>query len=400
MHPTARQNFNQNFTEAKYQDFLAYMHNAFNFHINFRIAETPVFIPKALKNKLIAAAEQCVDFITSDKFETAAAGAVPPNCQVPGDEKHAHFLAIDFAICKDKDGEFIPQLIELQGFPSLFTYEAFLGDAWRKFTDVPQNFSNLLDGLTTSQYIALLRKHIVAEHHPENVIILEIEPYKQGTAIDFVCTQELLGVAPICITDVIKEGKKLFYLKNGVKTAIHRIYNRIIFDELLQRNDLKLQYTLTDEVEVEWCGHPNWFFKISKYIMPHIQGEYFPECKFLSDYNGTYPIDLENYVLKPLFSFSGTGVKFHCTQSDIDAIPKEELKNFLLQRKVEYAPAVQAPDGGVKAEVRMLYIWTDDMPRPKLCVNLARLSRGEMIGVKFNKDKTWVGGTIGFFEED
>jgi hypothetical protein len=149
---------------------------------------------------------------------------------------------------------------------------------------------------------------------------------------------------------------------------------------------------------VEWAGHPNWFFYISKYTMPFLKGAAVPDCKLLDAY-GTLPQDLENYVLKPLFSFSGSGVIFHVTLQDIERIPDQERKNYMLQRKVHYEPVIQAPDGLVKAEVRLLYLWEDGAARPELVTNLARLSRGEMIGVKYNKDKTWVGGTVCFFEE-
>jgi hypothetical protein len=225
---------------------------------------------------------------------------------------------------------------------------------------------------------------------------------KQNTAIDFILTEKLTGVAPVHIGDVEVDGRNLFYRKNGKKIPIHRIYNRVIFDELVKREDLwsrggTTKFNLTQDVDVEWAGHPSWFFRISKYSMPLIKSQYIPECRFLSEYE-TVPHDLENYVLKPLFSFSGSGVIFHLTEQDIGNIPSVIRKNFLLQRKVSYAPVIQAPDGLVKTEIRILFIWEDGAPRPIPFTNLARLSRGEMIGVKFNKDKTWVGGSICFFE--
>ena len=185
---------------------------------------------------------------------------------------------------------------------------------------------------------------------------------------------------------------------NGIEIAVHRIYNRVIFDELLGKPELKTDFHLTEDVDVEWAGHPNWFFYISKYTMPFLTSDAVPESKFLSDYT-TFPADLQNYVLKPLFSFSGSGVMFHVTESDILKIPVPDRKNFMLQRKVHYEPVVQAPDGLVKTEIRLLFLWDDGAARPQLITNLARLSRGEMIGVKFNKDKTWVGGSVCFFEQ-
>jgi len=208
----------------------------------------------------------------------------------------------------------------------------------------------------------------------------------------------MTGVKPVNITDVIKEGRKLYYLLNGEKTEIKRIYNRVIFDEFVgKQKELNCQFHLTEDVDVEWAGHPNWFFRVSKYVMPFLDSPYVPECRFLNEVK-EIPTDLENYVLKPLFSFSGTGVKFHVKREDIDEIPQDKRSGFLLQRKVKYEPVVQAPDGEVKVEVRLLYFWEPANEKPELMVNLLRLSRGEMIGVKFNKDKTWVGGTVGYFE--
>jgi hypothetical protein len=229
------------------------------------------------------------------------------------------------------------------------------------------------------------------------VILLEIDPLNQNTAIDFIVTRAYTGIEPVHIGDVKREGRKLYYQKDGRKIQVKRIYNRVIFDELLTRTDLKLDFNLTEEVDVEWAGHPNWFFRISKFTMPFIKSEYVPECKFLSEFT-SFPDDLQNYVLKPLFSFSGTGIKFHVTPDDLKQIPANQYENFLLQRKVHYEPVIHAPDGLVKTEIRLLFIWEKDQPKPTLVTNLARLSRGEMIGVKFNKNKTWVGGSVAFFE--
>jgi hypothetical protein len=240
---------------------------------------------------------------------------------------------------------------------------------------------------------------LLNNHDPEEVILLEIDPLKQNTAIDFVVTKAYTGIEPVHIGDVIRDGEKLYYKKEGKKIQVKRIYNRVIFDELTAQKDLSLDFNLTEDVDVEWAGHPNWFFRISKFTMPFIKSEFIPECRFLSDYK-TFPEDLENYVLKPLFSFSGSGVIFHVKSEDLAAIPENQYPNFLLQRKIQYEPIIQAPDELVKTEIRLLFIWGNNQLRPQLVTNLARLSRGEMIGVKFNVNKTWVGGSVGFFERD
>jgi hypothetical protein len=194
---------------------------------------------------------------------------------------------------------------------------------------------------------------------------------------------------------VRKNGRQLYYEKDGRQIPIRRIYNRLIFDELDQHPDLQTEFQLTDDVDVTWVGHPNWFFRISKYTMPLLHSPFVPESHYLHTLP-TYPPDLESYVLKPLFSFAGSGVRLHVTAADLDAIADKH--NYLLQRKVQYEPVVQSPDGLVKCEIRMLYGWPDEAPRPLLLTNLGRLSRGEMIGVDFNKNKDWVGGTSCLFE--
>ena len=391
-----RADYNKKFTQEKYERFLADLDNSYNFKIKFRVAETPIFIPKTFKEKLIRASDDIVDFLVKPDFKKLTEKAIPKGLFVPNETDHSLFLALDFAIVKNKKGELIPQLIEMQGFPSLFGFQNFVGSKFKEHFDIPSHLSNHF-GLSTEAYQAKLKKVLLGKHKPENVILLEIDPLQQNTAIDFVITEKLTGIAPVHIGDLIKEGTKLFYKKGDRTIPIHRIYNRVIFDELVKRTDLKLQFNLTEEVDVEWAGHPNWFFRISKFTMPFIKSPYIPECKFLHEYT-SFPSDLENYVLKPLFSFSGSGVIFHVTQKDIDAIPSAERENFMLQRKVQYEPVIQAPDGTIKTEIRLLFLWDEGESRPQLVTNLARLSRGEMIGVKFNKDKTWVGGSVCFFE--
>lgn len=391
-----RNRYNEEFSEAKYQHFLADLDRSYNFKIKFRVAETPIFVPQEFKKKLIQASNDIIDFLVRPDFKKLTEKAIPKNLFVPNETSHTLFLALDFAIVKDKSEGLIPQLIEMQGFPSLFGFQNFVGEKYKEHFAVPSDFSNHFN-LTRQAYEAKLKKVLLGKHKAENVILLEIDPLIQNTAVDFVITEAITGIAPVHIGDLIREGRNLFYKKGDKKIQVHRIYNRVIFDELVKRIDLQLQFNLTEDVDVEWAGHPNWFFRISKYTMPFIKSPYIPECRFLNEYT-SFPVDLENYVLKPLFSFSGSGVIFHVTQKDIDAIPLAERENFMLQRKVNYEPVIQAPDGMVKTEIRLLFLWDEGESRPQLVTNLARLSRGDMIGVKFNKDKTWVGGSVCFFE--
>ncbi|SEJ23060.1 hypothetical protein SAMN05216327_107227 [Dyadobacter sp. SG02] len=396
MHKQAREAFNNSFTEKGYEEFVGSLSAAFPGQLDFRVAETPVFIPKNLTEKIRQASDEIIRTLVSPDFRAKTDRAVPSNQYVPGENAHTSFLAIDFAICRNEAGELVPQLIELQGFPSIFGYQAFLSETFRKHFDINENFKYLFGSDTYDEYVSKLKALILGEEQPENVILLEIYPEKQKTRIDFAVTEQMLGIKAVCYTKLIREGRQLFYEKEGRKIQVKRIYNRLIFDDLFNYPDLQTSYHFTDDVDVQWVGHPNWFFRISKFAMPFLNGEFVPETRFLSEYQGDFPNDLQNYVLKPLFSFAGSGVQLHLTKADLDAIADPE--NYILQRKVAYEPVIQAPDGLVKCEIRMMYGWPDDAEKPELLISLSRLSRGEMIGVRYNKDFTWVGGSASFFE--
>ena len=398
MQLSIRQKYNQSLSQEKYQDFLAELNKSTSKPIEFRIAETPVFVPKLLKEKLITACESIIDVIVKDDFKAKTSKAIPENQHVPNENKHTSFLAIDFAVCQDEKGNLIPQLIELQGFPSIFGFQYLLSSLYQKHFLIPDDYEFMFNNYDRKSYIEALRKLVVGEEKIENVILLEIFPETQKTRVDFEVTKNLIGVKAVCLTKIIKEGRKLYYMNEGIKTPIHRIYNRLIFDDLKNFPALKTDFNLTDDVEVEWIGHPNWFFRISKYTMPFLRDQYIPECRFLSEYQGNYPENLSDYVLKPLFSFAGTGVIINVIPEDLKKIKDPE--NYILQKKVKYEPVIETSDGSkVKCEIRMLYIWQKDEERPVLLTNLARLSRGEMIGVRYNKDFDWVGGSVCFMEK-
>src|SRR5262249_17258404 len=111
-----------------------------------------------------------------------------------------------------------------------------------------------------------------------------------------------------------------------------------------------------------------------------------------------YPAELDQFVLKPLFSFAGSGVKVNITPADLDTIPADQRGNYLLQEKVAYAPVIKTPDEPSKVEVRVMFLWPDEAESPLAVTLLTRLSKGVMMGVDFNKNKTWVGSSCGFFE--
>jgi hypothetical protein len=398
MVPSMRKWFNENFTAEKYKKYLDDQHAPHPGDLVFRVAETPVFIDKIFTKKMLDACESIVDVIVRPDFKTLTAQAIPKDIQVPDENVHTHFIAFDFGICENENGELEPQLIEMQGFPTLFAYQVFDDEITRKDFDIPETYTSYLNGFDKASYLQLLKEIIVANHDPENVILLEIFPEKQKTRIDFVFTQDYLHIPIVCLTKLIKEGRKLFYEKDGKKIEVKRIYNRIIFDDL-QQQSAEVQEKgkiLFEELDVEWAPHPNWFYRISKYTLPFIDHPYVPATKFLSDIK-IIPDDLENYVLKPLFSFAGQGVVIDVKPEDITKI--KDPQNWILQRKVKYADIIKTPETPAKAEIRIFYFWKDGASRPVATNNLARLSKGKMIGVRYNQDKEWVGGSLAFFEK-
>jgi hypothetical protein len=393
MVPEIRKKYNEEFTQEKYEAFVKDLNDYLGIPIEFRVAETPIFIGREFKDEILKAADMITSYLMSDEYMKLSMDAIPKGMEVPNDPGYPAMLAIDFAICKDENGKPIPKLIELQGFSSLFFYELLQNHMFRKHFNINERYGGLFNIHKPDEYVDILKKVVIGDSNPENVILLEIEPEKQKTRIDFECCKKFIGVKPVCITKVTKEGKDLFYDNEGVKTKIERIYNRVIFDELDRRKDLKLNFSFQDELNVTWLPHPNWFFRISKYSLPFLKNKYVPETRFLSDVD-EYPADLENYVLKPLFSFAGVGVVFDVTKEILDSVTDRE--NYILQKKINYEPLIETPDDPAKAELRLLFVHKDG--KPYLVNNLVRLSKGKMMGVDFNKEKTWVGSSLAYFE--
>ena len=390
-----RQQYNSKFTKEKYDTFLDDIADSYDHRPPFRIAETPVFLPKQFTERLMEACEEITEDICRPDFKELTQGAIEQD--VPNETEKTLFLQMDFGVCKDENGDLTPQLIEIQGFPSLYFFQHMIAQKYKQHFDIPENYTYLFNDLTPEEYIALLSKGILAGHEPQHVAILEIEPHKQVTQIDFIVAQRELGIAVLCVSDLIVEGRDVFYLNDaGEKIQLKRIFHRVIFDDLVKRDDLKREFKFTDDLNIEYAGHPNWFFRISKYTMPLFDSQYVPKSYFLHELE-SYPTDLENYVLKPLFSYAGMGVLLDVTKEDLDKVEKKH--HYILQKKVAYAPVVETPNEPSKCEIRMLMIWLPEMERPIIINNLARLSKGKMIGVRYNKDKDWVGGSVGFFEK-
>ena len=382
-----RNKFNSEFSQKKYNSFLNEMNSLFKYPVDFRISETPLFLNDDLKKKLLFACDELCKQVKTDEFKILMKDAVPVHLNVANENDHPELFVFDFAICKNEStGDYYPKLIELQGFPTLYGYQYFFEKEIRKYFNLPGNFTPYFNNITPEEYVKMLRDVIVAEADPANVILLEIEPEKQKTRVDFAATEKLLGIKEVCISDVIKRGNVLFYKKDGIEIPIERIYNRVIYDEL-NRTELKFNFNMQSELNVTWIPHPNWFYKMSKYSLPVLKGEFVPKCFYLRDLTA-YPNNLEDYVLKPLFSFAGLGVKIDVTKEMLREI--EDPENYILQEKVEYTPLIETPDEYAKVEIRMMFIWKDE---PVLVNNLIRQSKGKMMGVDFNKNKTWVGGS-------
>jgi hypothetical protein len=363
------------------------------FPIEFRISETPLFLPEALSRELQQAAWEILETITSEEYLRQADRALPPDLAVPGEDAHPVFLQVDFALARDASGKVVPRLIELQGFPSLYGFQWFLDRGFRRHFSIPSGVTPYFAGLDERTYVACLRDVIVGGCDPEQVILLEVDPERQKTRCDFVVMERMLGIPTVCPRDVRERDGRLVYEKDGREVPIRRIYNRVIFDEL-QRKGLAFDLLFRRDVRelgAEWVGHPNWYFKISKWSLPFLRPPYAPETFFLSDLRD-YPEDLEGWVLKPLYSFAGLGVELGPAPERLRAIA--DPGNYLLQRKIEYAPVVETLDVPAKVEVRMMFVWQDG--RPRLINNLVRMSKGKMMGVDFNKNKTWVGASLAY----
>ena len=394
MIPDLRQAYNAAFTEERYAAFQRDLAKAVYWPVDFRVAETPLFFDEHTTGALVAAADDIARQLATPAFRAHAKTAIPTGLEVPKETEWPHFLCVDFALCHDAQGRVLPQLIELQGFPTVACWQVLLVNSYRRhFTGIPAGFTPYFGGLDEEGYLGALREAMVGDCLPENTVLLEITPGEQKTRVDFACTHAYLGVRPMCLSKVKKRGRGLFYFSGGREVRIERIFNRVIFDELQRKPDFKAGFSFSDDLDVQWAGHPNWYFRISKHTLPFLQGPYVPDCRFVSQLGGAIPADLENYVLKPLYSFAGLGVDIAPTREKIAALPNPG--EWLLQRKVAYAPVLQTPDGPAKAEVRLLFAG-DGSAMPRLVNNLVRLTKGAMHGVDYNKGKTWVGASCAF----
>ncbi len=396
MIPALREEFNRNYTPEKYQRLLRNLDQACGTHIGFRVSETPCFVPKPLLDQMAQYGSQLVaQLVNNPEYLRASNASVPPQYNVPNEARLPMFVQVDFGLVRCAGGELEPKLVELQAFPSLYGYQATAAHQYVESYSLRPDLGVYLSGLDRDSYWQLMRQLIVAGHDPENVILMEIDPENQKTLPDFLITQRELGIAIVDILSLVKRGKRLFYRKDDREIEVRRIYNRCIVDEL-ERKGVTLPFDLRGELEVEWAGHPNWYFRISKFSIPYLNHPSVPKTWFL-DQLRELPRDNQNYLLKPLYSFAGVGIKFAPTQSDIDAIPLNQRHDYILQERLQFEPVIQTPHGLTQMEIRMMFVWPEGGELTPV-LPLVRMGRGIMMGVDHNKNLEWVGGSAALFQ--
>jgi hypothetical protein len=405
MIPSLRHEFNAGFTPEKYRQFLQRIDDACGAHVQFRLAETPCFFPKPLLDQMAEDGKDLIrQLVDNPEYRSKSDAAVPAEFNVPNEPSHPMFVQVDFGLVRGVDGELHPKLVELQAFPSLYAYQPALAQAYIDVyglntasgfeTPKKQSLKYFLGGLDQNSYRELLRRAIVGTRDPENVILMEIHPQEQKTLPDFLLTEKMLGVRTVDIVDIKKEGSKVYYERNGKRIPIQRIYNRAIVDEL-QRKNIKLNFDWRDDLDVEWAGHPNWYFRISKFSIPYLKHESVPKTWFL-DQIDHIPDDLQNYALKPLYSFAGLGVIIGPTKQDMAAVPADKRADYILQERLHFEPVIETPFGVTKAEVRVMYVWLDKL---EAVLTIIRMGRGLMMGVDHNKNMEWVGASAALFTD-
>ena len=389
-----RERFNRHWTPELYAEFERRNGEAAGQPVPFRCSETPVFYPKPLLDTMVRYGKELYhQLISNPEYRRASDAAIPAEFNVPNEPPRPLFVQADFGLVRLEDDSLEPKLVEIQGFPSIYGFQFSMAkvyeQVYRLHDTVAPGLTTWLDGLDETGYWDVLRRVILNGHAPEEVVLLEIDPYRQKTAPDFLITQKKLGIKIACITQVKKQGRQLLF--EGV--PIKRIYNRVIVDELVRRN-IQSEFKFTDEVDVEWAGHPNWFFRLSKFSLPWFEHVSVPETRFLCDIS-ELPENLDDYVLKPLYSFAGLGVQIGPTKEEIEAIPARERGNYILQRKMNFVATVDTPSGMTKVETRIMYVHDGDQLKPVTTV--VRTGRGKMMGVDFNKNLDWIGASAGFY---
>jgi hypothetical protein len=389
MVPELRKAFNAAFTADKYRQFLERLHRRCQTTVQYRVCETPCFFPQSLMDELAKTGSSMIrQLVENPDYRKASEATIPAEWNVPNEDERPLFIQVDFGLVRDTGGDLKPCLVELQAFPSLYAYQVALAEEYVESYGQPGNLKIFLTGLQRQSYVDLLGRAIVGDHAVENVVLLEVDPFHQKTLPDFLLTREMLGIPIVDIRELVKQRRRLYYRSKGKLVPIQRIYNRAIVDELV-RKSVKLPFDYRDDLEVEWAGHPNWYFRISKFSLPFLKHPSVPKAWFLTDVNDL-PLDRENYVLKPLYSFAGTGIVFGPTDEQIRSIPQAQRGDYILQERVTFERVIETPHGATQPEIRMMYLWQDEL---KPVMSLIRMGRGKMMGVDHNRDLEWVGSS-------
>ena len=395
MLPEYREDFNRRFTPEKYARFLTRLEERCGTHVAFRNCETPCFFPEPLLRQMAdAGAEMSLQLVGDAEYLAAADQAIPEQFRAARPTDKPLFIQADFGVVRLADGTLEPRLVEIQGFPSLYAYQIELAQNYSEVYDLSPTLTPLLGSHTAEQYRKLVSEAILGGHDPENVVLLEIDPGQQKTLADFLLTEKMCGVRTVDVTKVRKHGRKLFYERERLETPIERIYNRVIVDELVRRQ-IPIDFSFRDELDVEWAGHPDWFFRISKFSLPYLRHRFVPRSQFLNEVR-ELPDAPEKLVLKPLFSFAGLGVKVGPSREEINTILDADRKGYLLQERLRFEPVIETPFGLTNAEIRIMYIWAD---KPEAVTTIVRMGRGKMMGVDHNKNTMWVGASAGFINQ-
>jgi hypothetical protein len=394
MIPALRRAFNERFSDEGHRRFLGAVQRRAGVPIEFRISETPCFLPGSLMTRLAETGRELVHQLVDDPaYMRASDATIPPEFNAPGEGRHPLFVQVDFGLVRTADGAIAPKLVELQAFPSLYAFQPALAEQYRESWALPAGLDIFLGGLTRERYDALLGRALLNGHAPDEVVLMEIDPSHQKTRPDFALTEQQFGVRAVDIADIEQEGRSLFYRRDGRRMPIRRLYNRTILDELVRRG-LRPPFDYREDLDVEWAGHPNWYFRLSKFSLPWLRHDAVPRAWFLKDLD-RLPADRDDLILKPLYSFAGTGIIFSPSDAELAAIPDADRDKYLIQERVRFEPLIETPHGPTQVEIRIMYVWLD---RLVATVPLLRMGRGKMMGVDQNRNMAWVGASAALID--